>query len=230
MNIDEVDRYPDIISCIRKGSHKILYQSADGILIEDKSCGFAYAMCESEQSAKAIFACARESISDLILHGTQLQQELKHQRWLEAGNPYYYAVYKKQTIQKQQLPSSLTLRLLDETRIEEVCALYSYRDLAIPSYISARIQEGMIGAFLHEELVGFIGTHDSGSIGLLEVVPKARRNGIARSLVCACIDQQLTKGNIPYAEIFTDNEASKQLAEQVGMKISKDQLLWCTRK
>lgn len=31
-------------------------------------------------------------------------------------------------------------------------------------------------------------------------------------------------------KIFTENEASKQLAEQVGMKISKDQLLWCTRK
>lgn len=156
MRLDQLERYPDIISCMRKGNDKILYQNADGILVYDQSCDFAYAICEGEQSAKAIFGCARASISDLILHGAKLQEELKHHSWLKAGKPYHYAVYTMQCIHEQQPPSAIALRLLDETMIEDVCACYSYRDLATPSYISVRIQEGMIGAFFHEDLVGFI--------------------------------------------------------------------------
>lgn len=41
----------------------------------------------------------------------------------------------------------------------------------------------MLGAYLHEELVGFIGVHDTGSMGMLEVLPQVRRHGIGFTLV-----------------------------------------------
>lgn len=53
-----------------------------------------------------------------------------------------------------------------------------YHSYPNPKYLGERLDAGVMhGAFEGEELLGFIGMHSEGSVGLLEVLPAHRRRG-----------------------------------------------------
>lgn len=84
-------------------------------------------------------------------------------------------------------------------------------------YIKICIELGnMYGAFSGNELVGFIGMHREGSIGLLYVDEAHRREGIAESMVAFMVNQALKKGWTPYGHVVCGNEASEKLQEKLG--------------
>ena len=70
--------------------------------------------------------------------------------------------------------------------------------------------------YVGDEAAGFIGTHEAGSIGLLQVFPAFRRHGYARLLESYMIDQQLRAGHVPFMHIVYENEASAKLQASLG--------------
>lgn len=72
---------------------------------------------------------------------------------------------------------------LDDIYSEYVYNNYSSKDTVDVDYIKNRIKTNtMLGAFIDKKLVGFIGTHEEGSIGILEVLPQYRKRGIGEML------------------------------------------------
>jgi tRNA (guanine37-N1)-methyltransferase len=84
----------------------------------------------------------------------------------------------------------------------------------------------MWGAFDERcDLVGFIGLHADGAMGMLEILPKYRRRGYASELLATLADTLLARGWLPWGQIFCDNEASFALNEKLGMTVGTDRLL-----
>lgn len=76
------------------------------------------------------------------------------------------------------------------------------------------------------ELAGFIGMHNEGSLGMLEVLPPFRRQGVAAALEADAVNRLLQKGFTPYAHIIEGNGASIQLQEKLGLCFAREKVYW----
>ena len=75
-------------------------------------------------------------------------------------------------------------------------------------------------------MVGFIGQHLEGSMGLLEVLPQYRKNGYGMELEQTMINYMLEKGLIPFCQVEVTNEKSLRLQKKLGLTISREQVYW----
>lgn len=81
----------------------------------------------------------------------------------------YQAVYNQTSI-SIQYPSHVSISLLTNEHALMIKENYRYIDELIEN-------KHMWGLFVYGELAGFIGIHDEGSMGLLEVLPSYQRHG-----------------------------------------------------
>ena len=84
----------------------------------------------------------------------------------------------------------------------------------------------MTGAFLDGVLAGFIGIHEEGSIGMLEVLPAYRRRGLGYALEAGAIRRALKEGTIPYCQVIEGNTASMELQKKLGLEFSDGFVYW----
>lgn len=84
----------------------------------------------------------------------------------------------------------------------------------------------MRGAFAQGQLLGFIGMHSEGSVGMLEVLPPYRRRGVALALMSAMANHCLERGWVPFSQIFDGNTASLELHRRLGWTLCPEKLYW----
>lgn len=136
----------------------------------------------------------------------------------------YHAVYR----QKTPIPineSPLLVRLLEEEEASFV-AKYYHKDME-EEQIKERIQaKEMWGAFLENDCVGFIGLHEEGSLGMLEILPQYQGNGYGKYLEVRVINYLLEKGNIPFAQVEKNNLISLNLHRSLGFEITNKLIYW----
>lgn len=77
-----------------------------------------------------------------------------------------------------------------------------------------------------EQIAGFIGSHDEGSMGMLEIFPAYRRLGLGAVLEAWLINHELSLGHTPFAQVFTSNVASMALQEKMHMTCSTKANAW----
>ena len=117
---------------------------------------------------------------------------------------------------KEALPVRFkAIKQLDLSHLSYVKTQYSMIDEA---YVLERLLAGdMYGAFAEDKLIGFIGAHIDGSMGMLFVEEAYRRKGIGASLESYLINLQLSNGFTPYCRIAEENDAAKALQEKLGL-------------
>ena len=86
--------------------------------------------------------------------------------------------------------------------------------------------ESLFGGYKEENLVGFIGNHLEGSIGLLEIFPPYRRLGYGETLECFMVNHMLEQGRVPFGHIEIENDKSIALQKKLGFTLSEDKLYW----
>lgn len=122
-------------------------------------------------------------------------------------------------------PAAARIQPLDKSYLSFVQAHYSLMD--DPEYIGLRLGSGdFLGAFVGGSLAGFIGTHDEGSMGMLEVLPEYRRRGIAAQLETELANRLLARGRVPFAQIEARNAASLALHRKLGFDLSEEKVYW----
>ena len=84
----------------------------------------------------------------------------------------------------------------------------------------------MFGAYMEGTITGFIGVHDDGSIGLLEVIPEYRRMGVATALQSFMLAEHMKHGWVPYGQVYLDNDASFALQNSMHMSLSDGYIRW----
>ena len=121
--------------------------------------------------------------------------------------------------------SVLDIRQLDVGHLDTIYAYY--HDYVEYEYLRRRLASGAIyGGFLGETLCGFIGTHEEGSIGILEVLDEYRGHGFGSALEKFMVDLILDRDEIPFAQLSVDNQISLALHRKLGFEISTDRLYW----
>ena len=147
--------------------------------------------------------------------GFQLVMECRH------------AVYPGKTPPPYALPEDTQIRRLDLSHLGFVHAHYKMVDDL--DYLRERIEDCMFGVFVRDEIVGFAGTHDERSMGLLEILPEYRRLGLAYALEAHLIKHLLELGRTPFCQVSIRNEPSIALQEKIGMEFSTAVIHWLVR-
>lgn len=104
---------------------------------------------------------------------------------------------------------------------------YTHADINGEGYLRERLRSGdFFAAFVGGEPAGFIGTHEEGSMGLLEVLPRYRRRGVAAALATMQTNRLLALGRVPFSQIEPENAASFALHRRLGFAVSDESLYW----
>ena len=147
---------------------------------------------------------------------------------------YYNAWYEKASITVPEIGIQVhTEQLEDAPRLAPYYHMPgpAAGDVAsVEHYLYDRIRSGAVFyVSLGDALVGFAGTHEEGSIGLLTVLPAYRRRGLGTYLEQVAIQRALERGHIPFGQIAEHNTASLALQRSLGMTVSKELVCWMER-
>ncbi|MBR4083809.1 MAG: tRNA (guanosine(37)-N1)-methyltransferase TrmD [Lachnospiraceae bacterium] len=115
------------------------------------------------------------------------------------------------------------IRQLDITYLEYILEHYTSSEEHMKECLNAGV---MYGAFDEDRIIGFIGMHSEGSMGMLFVEEEYRKKGIGASLESYLINLQISNGFTPYCHIIEGNEKSMALQEKLGLYVADTPLWW----
>lgn len=213
----------DMLESIRSGSAELLAAGEDGVLLINTAAEAAMMSTESAKAAARMLARI-PAVPLFVAHQSFYEEDAAQKFGYTQKMVCRQAVYLK----KQPLPmpcGAPDIRPLDGRCLSFIMEHYTHADNE--AYLRERLESGaMFGAFAEGSLAGFIGTHAEGSMGMLEVLPRYRRHGVALTLETFLMNCLLDCGRVPFAQIVTDNEASLKLQQKLGFSFSDKTLSW----
>jgi tRNA (guanine37-N1)-methyltransferase len=228
----------DMIELISRGRAELVSEKSGHILLRDLSSGIYFHTAPDGQASDAFWQelpdAVKGDIRLLTLHQTAEQERVVK----DLGMHRIMTCYQSVCTRREKLPVSGLYRpdgqeneqgLLIQRATQEQCEVIdrTYSLAHEPGYIRDRIEAGcMFVALVHGELAGFVGTHEEGSLGMLEVLPQYRRQHIGKALATYVINWALEQGYTPYSQVAEGNVASLALQEQLGNYCSREKLYW----
>ena len=215
--------HTDMAEALRRGLGVIASAAERGVLVsaDEDSCGML--SCADFDTALTLLDGRRFPL--LSIHQAELESPLCRELGMETWMRCRQAVY----LGKE--PPAATeedIRPLTGEHLDFLQANYRHEDSEYLAWLLER--RALFGAFREEKLVGFIGKHAEGSMGLLEVLPAWRRRGVGESLERFLIAREVERGNLPYCHVFTDNQASLALQQKLGLTLAEGSVIWLKEK
>lgn len=215
--------HADMTEALRRGLGVIASAAERGVLVsaDEDSCGML--SCADLDTALTLLDGRRFPL--LSIHQAELESPLCRELGMETWMRCRQAVY----LGKE--PPAATeedIRPLTGEHLDFLQANYCHEDSDYLAWLLER--RALFGAFREEKLVGFIGKHAEGSMGLLEVLPAWRRQGVGESLERFLIAREVERGNLPYCHVFTDNQASLALQQKLGLTLAEGSVIWLKEK
>ncbi|MCQ2530914.1 MAG: GNAT family N-acetyltransferase [Lachnospiraceae bacterium] len=90
--------------------------------------------------------------------------------------------------------------------------------------------DDFFACYLDGQIMGFIGLHNEGAVGLLHIDKAHREKGFGYEMAAFMLAHQMEKGRIPYGQIYESNKASLELNASLGMELSEGRLYWVTNR
>lgn len=215
--------YLDMLEPIRRGTAELLYTGADGVLLYDRLAEAHMLGADTPQALERMLPLM-EGCTILTGHQLWYKDRLAARFGLTCEQICHQAAWLEET-PPAPLPFGGELRLLDRSWAPWLTAHYSH-DFGGLAYMERAADRGIIGAFVEGKPAGFVGFHDEGSIGMLEVLPAYRRRGLGEVLQRAAVNLALERGQLPFGQVIDGNEASLALQRKLGMAVSKTTLFW----
>ncbi len=220
-------RYLDMTEPVRRGEGKILAASPAGALVyvpTDDPADAIYALSAADaKEAERLCALIPRDAAYVTVHESWALPAAQARCGYSVMNPVWQVGYPG----KAPLPlpeSPFQVKPLDLSHLDAVRAHYGKLET---DYLVRRLTSGQLfGAFLGETLAGFAGFHAEGTIGLLEVFPAFRRRGAGGLLQTYLTNLELSRGNVPYGQVFDGNGPSLALQRGLGFQIAKEPLYW----
>lgn len=210
-----------MIEPIRRNTATILYADTDGVLLkEQKSDAYMISVDNFERgvdlldkiSECSLIVAHQEFMVDYILNKFGLHEKLK----------CVQAVYMDKA--KIDVTEELEIRQLEQKHLKVI--LEHYDKLSDEEIKEILVNGNLFGGYKNGRLIGFIGNHLEGSMGLLEIFPQYRRLGYGAALESYMINQMVEKGLVPFGQIEIGNEKSIALQNKLGFSISKNSVCW----
>ena len=220
---DNAALYAGIIQLYKRGTVRILEESADGVFVQD-TLGISYMLASSDlQLAKEWLNRHADQGYDLMMViGDELAEYVQSQIDFPEYMDVYHAVY--EGIAPLSYEARLDVIPASEKDMDFVREHYSNLDEEELARI-IRNRDLFLG-YSGGVCIGFIGQHLEGSMGLLEILPEYRHRGYGAELERFMINKMLADGLIPYCQFRTDNTASRSLQEKLGLRILPEKITW----
>ena len=202
----------------------ILYAGENGVLIRFKARPLMAISADTAEDAVEIVRNAGGVEDDIIVHQQEQIEAMRAAFGLrELMERFCNCVFTKPVPEP-----TADIRPLGEEYAELVDANYEHADL---EYIKDRIRTGnLFGIFIDGKLAGFVGEHEEGSMGMLEVLPEYRRRGLGSQLDYFNIRREREMGHIPFGQIIVSNGLSMKMHGDMGAVISDKQSAWLGRE
>ena len=215
--------YLDMLEPIRRGTAQLLYAQPDGVLLYDRLAE-VYMLGADTRPALDAMLPLMEGCTILTGHQLWYKEELAARFALKTQQICYQSAWMEPE-PPAPLPFGGELRPLDLSWAPWVYSHYSHAFGGV-EYMEGAIRRGMLGAFVDGQPAGFAGTHIEGAIGMLEVLPAYRRQGVGEALLRGIVAWNLERGQYTYGQVFTDNGPSLALQRKAGMAVSEEILFW----
>lgn len=214
----------DMIDAILSDNADIIHASKGGVLLLNRSGSVYMHSAGNAEAAKKLFDMLPDDAFLVVTHQLEYAKMLEAEGRFSSDTPcvqYYYAKNEPFPVPENE---HVKLFTLDESYIDFVMEHYTH--INHREYLLGRIRDGMLGLMYDGVPAGFIGTHDDGSIGLLEILPEYRKMGLGTILELSMINHRLASGHIPYGQVEEDNAKSLMLQKKVGLEVSSDRICW----
>lgn len=213
----------DMLESIRNGTARLLAVSERGVLLFNTACEAVMMSAQDETEAERMLTLI-PSAPMFVAHQNFYISRVRSRFPFQESMTCVQAAY----TQKHPLPEApcgAEIRPLDERFLPFLEEHYAHA--SDEGYLLGRLRAGvMFGAFLRDRPAGFIGLHEEGSMGMLEVLPEFRRMGIAQALETFLANRLLSEGKMPFAQIVEGNSASLQLHKKLRFSMSESTLCW----
>ncbi len=212
-----------MLESIKRGNAKLLEASHKGVLLLN-TAGEVYMMStEDEETANHMIDSVKQAdmfVAHQDFYISKLQNKFSFKEALSCYNAAY--LHEEFLAEPQNY---ICIKQLDDQYLPFIMKHYSR--ITDKEYLLERLNSGvMYGAFIENNLAGFIGMHAEGSAGILEVLPEYRRQGIALSLETYITNQTLSKKYIPFGQVVVGNNASLELQKKLNFSVSTKTLCW----
>lgn len=202
-----------IINSINRGTADILQADKNGVIIKENINKTIIISTEDIDFGKKFIDEYKFNKMYTILNKELADYSIEKFK-LKTNEKCINAIYKGP---KDNIEIDEDIRILDIDYLEKITEIYKVVD---SDYIEWELRNNKIyGLFIENKLAGFIGEHKEGSIGLLEVFKEYRNKGIGSKLLKFMIKNKLDNNQIPFSQIYIDNEISKNLHRKLGFTV-----------
>lgn len=152
--------------------------------------------------------------------GEGLAEDVREVLGLDLVEPYHIVTYGGPAPIPVDPALAAGIRPLDATYERDVVRRYSFARFLDEGRLARALEGGrFLGAFEGGELVGFVGEHEEGSIGMLEVFPGHRKAGWGAALEATKANAFLAAGQAPWTEVYPYNKGSVRLHRRLGFSV-----------
>ena len=215
--------YVAIRRIVERGTAEIIEQSEDVLFLMDKVSGVYMIACEDDELTREVMEKHRDRGIRLLTTTSKAAAEYAVEAFGFSGisECYQYAYLGE----KPELDPRLSFRMADMSDFDTINEVYH---LGGPEETKKAIERGLVMMAFDPEgnLVGFIGEHLEGSLGMLFVYPEYRREGYGRSLEMASFRWSMDRGFTPFGQVYTDNLPSLELQKKIGLAIADKLVYW----
>lgn len=216
----------DMLECIRRGSAEVLSASNDGVLLIDIPSKIYMIYTKNAKIAKNLVSKIPDSIDIVAAHDKFSYDLLLENFDFNNKMICHNTVYTKKEPLKLK-NSIVNINLISIDYKDEIIKYYTKAEIVDEYYIEDRLNANvMFGAFINDNLCGFIGSHTEGSIGMLEVLPQYKKRGIGTALQITATNDALANNRYPYGQVVKDNFPSASLQKKLGFELSTDKVYW----
>lgn len=209
------------LAAFDRGQVEILALRQDGALILDRGSGIVFLCADSDDTARAMLP-ALAACDIMTNERTALDEEISARYGFTWRAQVYNTVYERGL--PVPVDPNFMLRPLSMADYPLVREHYQLLD---GEGLAQHLEQGdILGGYDGEELVGFIGRHDEGSLGMLFVFPWQRRKGYAWQLEGHMINRVLGLGERVFGQVILGNDPSLALQRKIGMTLCLEVVSW----
>lgn len=219
-------RMMDMLGPLNRGIMNVVACREDGVLTYNEP-GEVYLLAADTLEAGKALCAGVEKLELVSTHEWETVPFLCEKYGLDKWSRCTQAVYLKK--EPLPVPEGFEIRQLGEESFQVI--LDNYQAFSDPQYIHGRLAAGVMhGAVENGQVMGFIGMHAEGSVGLLQVLPPYQRRGVATALMAYMTNWCLERGWTPFSQIFEGNVASTELHKKMGWTLCQQEMFWVMKK
>ncbi len=214
--------YLGIDRVLKRGTGEVIAALDNALLVRDNVSGAYFLACEDHAAGLELLDrhigsdCRLLMVSDYDLGQTAFERY----GFSEKLECYQFAYYGEKPV----IGAGLSVREADE---HDLPILIGHYQMISPEELAEVVRrKSILLGYDQGHLVGFIGEHLEGSMGILYVLPEYRNRGFGAALQNSLIAKTMEKGFIPFGQVEKDNLKSLRLQEKLGMTRSDDLMVW----